>query len=82
MLLRTCTLFACIRLQECNMMSLQSDCPHRERLGYGGDALMTGESFIYNFDMAAFYGKRVRDYADAQRSNGGFTETAPYVGAL
>ena len=54
--------------------------PHRERLGYGGDALMTAESFIHNFDMAAFYSKRILDYADAQRANGGFTETAPFVG--
>lgn len=54
----------------CNMMSVQSDCPHRERLGYGGDALMSGESFTHNFDMALFYEKRVRDYLDAQRSNG------------
>ena len=70
---------------EANMMSIQStpayttlninirvigDCPHRERLGYGGDALMSGESFIQNFDMALFYEKRVQDYNDAQRSNG------------
>ena len=55
---------------EANMMSIQSDCPHRERLGYGGDAHMTGESFIMNYDMALFYEKRVRDYNDAIRSNG------------
>lgn len=62
------------------MTCLRTPGPHRERLGYGGDALMTAESFIHNFDVAAFYEKRVRDYADAQRANGGFTETAPFVG--
>jgi alpha-L-rhamnosidase len=41
------------------MMSVQSDCPHRERLGYGGDALMSGETLISNFDMALFYEKRL-----------------------
>jgi hypothetical protein len=69
-----------VTTMESNMMSVQSDCPHRERLGYGGDALMSAESFILNFDMALFYGKRLDDVAASQRPNGGFTETAPYVG--
>eukprot|EP01061_Rhynchopus_euleeides_P039938 TRINITY_DN6855_c0_g1_i1.p1 TRINITY_DN6855_c0_g1~~TRINITY_DN6855_c0_g1_i1.p1 ORF type:complete len:1019 (+),score=341.54 TRINITY_DN6855_c0_g1_i1:37-3093(+) len=63
-----------------NLMSVQSDCPHRERFGYGGDPLASGESFIARYDVAAFYSKRVTDFVDAQRSNGGYTETAPYVG--
>ena len=62
------------------MMSLQSDCPARERLGYGGDALMTYESIALNFDASLFHEKRMRDYVDAQRPDGGYTETAPYVG--
>jgi alpha-L-rhamnosidase len=57
-----------------------SDCPHRERLGYTGDALMAGEAFLANFDFAALLEKRLRDAVDAQRPNGGFTETAPFVG--
>jgi alpha-L-rhamnosidase len=69
-----------VTTMESNMMSVQSDCPHRERLGYGGDALMSAESFILNFDMALFYGKRLDDVAASQRPNGGFTETAPSVG--
>lgn len=63
-----------------NMMSIQSDCPHRERFGYGGDALATAETSLYLFDMSQFYRKRVLDYVDAQRRDGGFTETAPFVG--
>jgi len=69
-----------VTTMESNMMSVQSDCPHRERLGYGGDALMSAESFILNFDMAAFYAKRLDDFVASQRPNGGFTETAPSVG--
>jgi len=63
-----------------NLYSVQSDCPHRERFGYGGDMAATSEAMMYNFDMAAFYEKAVRDYADAARPNGGFTETSPFVG--
>jgi alpha-L-rhamnosidase len=63
-----------------NVHSVQTDCPHREKFGYGGDIVASSEMALYNFDMAAFYRKVVRDFADAQRENGGFTETAPYVG--
>ena len=41
---------------------------------------MSGEALIPNFDLALFLEKRVGDYLDAQRPNGGFTETAPFVG--
>src|SRR5262249_12009634 len=63
-----------------NLFSVQSDCPHREKFGYGGDLVATAEAFAWNFDMATFYAKVAQDFADAQRPNGGFTETAPFVG--
>ena len=63
-----------------NMFGLQSDCPHRERFGYGGDIVASSEMAIFNFNMAPFYIKAVQDLADSVRSNGGFTECAPYVG--
>jgi alpha-L-rhamnosidase len=63
-----------------NLFSVQSDCPHRERFGYGGDPVPTCEAFMFNFDMAAFYANAVRNFADAARPNGGMTESAPYVG--
>ncbi|NIA31844.1 MAG: family 78 glycoside hydrolase catalytic domain, partial [Actinobacteria bacterium] len=63
-----------------NLFSVQSDCPHREKLGYGGDVVPTCDAFMLNFAMADFYAKVVRDFADAVRPNNGLTETAPYVG--
>jgi alpha-L-rhamnosidase len=63
-----------------NIFSVQSDCPHREKLGYGGDIVATSEMAMLNFDMARFYAKTVQDFADAARPNGGITETAPFVG--
>src|SRR5207248_2507350 len=63
-----------------NMFSVQSDCPHREKLGYGGDIVATSEMALLNLDMAQFYAKVARDFGDAQRPNGGMTETAPFVG--
>ncbi len=63
-----------------NLFSVESDCPHREKFGYGGDIVAAGEMAMLNFDMDRFYAKAVQDLADAVRPNGGFTETAPFVG--
>ncbi len=63
-----------------NIFSVQSDCPHRERFGYGGDLAVTSEAFMMNYDMADFYAKVVRDWGDGVRTNGDLTDTAPFVG--
>jgi alpha-L-rhamnosidase len=63
-----------------NLFSVQSDCPHREKLGYGGDIVATSEMAMLNFDMARFYAKTAQDFVDAARPNGGFTEIAPFIG--
>ena len=64
-----------------NLISVQSDCPGREKFGYGGDLNATSESFICNFDMQTFYRKTVYDYADAMNDTS-FIDTAPYVGIV
>lgn len=63
-----------------NIFSVQSDCPHREKFGYGGDIAATCDAFMMNFDMNNFYSKAVYDWADAARSDGMFTDEAPFVG--
>ncbi len=63
-----------------NVVGVQSDCPHRERFGYGGDIVATSEAFLMNFDMSGFYAKTVRDFADTARPDGRMTDTAPFVG--
>jgi alpha-L-rhamnosidase len=63
-----------------NIFSVQSDCPHRERFGYGGDLINTNEALMYNYDMANFYAKAVNDWDDAKLKDGMLTDTAPSVG--
>jgi alpha-L-rhamnosidase len=63
-----------------NWVSIQGDCPGRERFGYGGDALVSGPASTRSWDVERFLRKRVRDYGDAQRENGAMTETAPFMG--
>lgn len=62
-----------------NLISVQSDCPGREKFGYGGDVNATSEAFIYNFSMHDFYRKTIYDWVDAINDSV-FVDTAPYVG--
>ena len=63
-----------------NIFSVQSDCPGREKMGYGADIAVTANAFIYNYNMANFYSKTVKDFANEQQPDGGITEIAPFTG--
>ncbi len=63
-----------------NVFSVQSDCPAREKFGYGGDIVGVARTFGWFYDMENFYRKVIRDFANDQRPLGGMTETAPYNG--
>jgi len=63
-----------------NLFGVQSDCPHRERFGYGGDIVATSDAMMLNLGMAEFYEKTVADWTDSARDDGMLTDTAPYVG--
>lgn len=53
------------------------DCPHRERCGYGGDALATTRMGLGNYDLGAFYTKWMEDWRDVQEKDGNLPYTAP-----
>ena len=63
-----------------NIFSVQSDCPHRERFGYGADLAVTSEAFMMNYDMSTFYAKATRDWRDSALADGMLTDTGPFVG--
>jgi alpha-L-rhamnosidase len=63
--------------QRANLMGFPTDCPQRdERLGWIGDAHVTAEEAIYNFDMAQFYMKWLNDIKSVQNSQNG---DIPYI---
>ncbi len=62
-----------------NLIGVQSDCPAREKFGYGGDLNATSEAYIYNFNMQDFYRKTIYDWVDAINDSC-FVDTAPFVG--
>lgn len=61
-----------------NLMGVPTDCPQRdERLGWMGDAQLVAEAAIFNFDMAAFYNKWLRDMRLAQAEDGSVPDVVP-----
>ena len=53
--------------QKSNMIGYPMDCPQRdERLGWMGDAQVTAEEALYNFDMAGFYRNWLRGIMENQ----------------
>ena len=72
----------CRRTFRSNLMGVQSDCPGRERLGYGGDIVAVCDAYCLNWDMREFYLKTLQDFADEAADDGWLTETAPHVGMV
>lgn len=63
-----------------NLASVPTDCDQRdERLGWMGDAHLSAQTAILNFDMAAFYTNFLRDIHDAQGSQGEVPNIVPYI---
>ncbi|UCE41879.1 MAG: family 78 glycoside hydrolase catalytic domain, partial [Candidatus Aminicenantes bacterium] len=57
--------------QKTNLHSIPTDCNQRdERMGWLGDAHLTAEMAMMNFDMGAFYTKFIRDIRDVQDKDG------------
>jgi alpha-L-rhamnosidase len=61
-----------------NLFSIPTDCDQRdERQGWMGDAQISAEEAMLNFDMPAFYSNFIRDMRDAQNPDGTLPETVP-----
>jgi hypothetical protein len=60
-----------------NMMSVLTDCPHREKLGWLEQTHLAGSSLMYNYDLASLYAKISDDMQDAQLPNGMVPDIAP-----
>ena len=57
-----------LRTETSNLHGVPTDCPARERCGWLGDAQVSAEMTILNFDMAAFWAKYVRDIRTSEQS--------------
>ncbi|MEI8376361.1 MAG: glycoside hydrolase family 78 protein [Planctomycetota bacterium] len=71
-------IYAMIRwAQRSNMVSVMTDCPHREKLGWLEQTHLNGPALRYNYDLNAFFNKLMNDMADSQLENGLIPDIAP-----
>lgn len=65
-----------------NLMGIPTDCPQRdERYGWLGDAHLAAEESVFNFGLAAFYRKFLRDIRLSQHEEGSLPDfVPPYTG--
>jgi len=69
--------------QKSNMLGYPMDCPQRdERLGWLGDAQVTAEEAMFNFDMALFYEnwfEGIKDNQDEKTGDIPIISPRPYI---
>ncbi|SHN10188.1 alpha-L-rhamnosidase [Cyclobacterium lianum] len=63
-----------------NYHGYPTDCPHREKMGWSGDALLVAEAGCYNFDLTRPYLKWIDDFVDEQRPDGDLPGIIPTSG--
>jgi alpha-L-rhamnosidase len=63
--------------QRSNMMSVLTDCPQREKLGWIEQNHLNGPSLRYAFDLNTLFAKGVNDMADSQLPSGLVPNIAP-----
>lgn len=72
------------RIQQCtrwaflsNFMGYPTDCPHREKNGWTGDAAIAAETGLLNFETHAAYRKWLDDIEDCRRPSGEIPSIVP-----
>ena len=68
---------ACRNSTLSNLHHTITDCPHREKNGWTGDAHVSARQALYHFDMAAVYEKYIGDMMDCQWKSGQLPCIAP-----
>ena len=63
-----------------NFHGYPTDCPHREKNGWTGDAHLAAETGLYNFASASAYTKWMNDFKDAQLESGKLPGIVPTGG--
>jgi hypothetical protein len=60
-----------------NMVSITTDCPHREKLGWQEQNHLMAGSLMYRYDVRALMNKIVDDLSDSQHEDGAIPTIAP-----
>jgi hypothetical protein len=65
-----------------NTVSVLTDCPTREKLGWLEQTHLAGPSILYNYDLSLLYRKMARDMRDSQTTDGMVPAIAPEMVAF
>lgn len=75
------------RLQQCfqwsyrsNFVGIPTDCPHREKAGWTGDAHLVAEAGLFNYASASSYAQWLENFTDVQRPSGQLPGIVPSCG--
>jgi alpha-L-rhamnosidase len=63
-----------------NLQGIPTDCPHREKNGWTGDAHLAAEQGLFNYAPATVYTKWINDLGDEQRPTGELPGIVPTSG--
>ncbi|MDB6027599.1 MAG: alpha-rhamnosidase [Verrucomicrobiales bacterium] len=63
-----------------NLQGIPTDCPHREKNGWTGDAHLAAEQGLFTFDASTVYTKWINDLGDEQRPTGMLPGIVPTAG--
>ena len=63
-----------------NFVGIPTDCPHREKNGWTGDAHLATETGLFNYDAATSYELWLDTIVDTQRPNGQLPGIVPCAG--
>lgn len=63
-----------------NYHGIPTDCPHREKNGWTGDAHLSAEQVLFNFNPMTAYRKWMSDFRDVQRPSGQLPGIVPTGG--
>jgi alpha-L-rhamnosidase len=63
-----------------NFVGFPTDCPHREKNGWTGDAHLAAETGLLNFGAGVAYGEWLDSIADCQRPSGQVPAIVPCAG--
>jgi len=63
-----------------NYHGYPTDCPHREKNGWTGDAHLAAEMGLFNYKLANAYDKWINDFEDEQQADGSLPGIIPTAG--
>ncbi len=66
-----------VRAMENNTVSILTDCPHREKLGWLEETHLVAPGLIFNSDLQGIFAATAGNIADAQKADGMVPTTAP-----